>query len=250
MSVVLTWVSPDQVLPIGEVDVVKKIVINRSILQGGPFAQIDEIDSKDTTGSYVTMYEDINGNLDFWYTIQFKNANGDVSSQTQPGQGGYANKKYEMMQDVRYRLFDFDPEQYRLDDERFMWVTAQLSSFLQQALNRVNQTPPRLTRLSFEDEVLPTELVKDWTVFYALKSRAILENFNQYQFSDGVSLTWDRSGKLFTASDGTFSNLDTATQKWKRAYRPRAIGYGTSRLPFRVLRPLSFLPNMKNIFGI
>lgn len=250
MSVVITWVQPDQVLPIGETDNVKTVVINRSPMQGGPFAPITEIDSKDATGSFVTMYEDINGTLDFWYTVQFKNANGDVSSQTQPGQGGYVNKKYELMQDVRYRLFDFDPTQYRLDDERFMWVTNQLSSFLQQGLNRVNQTPPRLTRLDFEDHVLPTELVKDWTVFFALKSRAILENFNQYQFSDGVSLTFDRSSKLFTASDGTFTNLDLATQKWKRAYRPRAIGYGTSRLPFKVLRPLSFLPNMKNIFGI
>ena len=250
MSIMVSWVPPDQILPIGEISNVTRVVINRSPTQGGPFATIDEIDAKDSLGTFVTMYEDINGNLDFWYTIQFKNSTGAVSAQTDAGQGGYSNRKYEMMQDVRFRLYDFDPTQYRVDDEKFMWVTAQLSSFLEQSLNRVNQTPPRLTQLRFEDQSLPTELVKDWTVFFALKSRAILENFNQYTFSDGVSLTWERASKLFSASDGTFSNLDTATQRWKRAFRPRAVGYGTSRLPFRVLRPLSFLPNMKNVFGI
>lgn len=250
MAVILTWVSPDQVLNLGEVDQVATVVINRSFLQGGPFAPIAEINSKDDTGQYVTQYEDIDGNLDFWYTIQFKNTKRELSAPTSPGQGGFIDQKYAMLQDVRFRLYDFDPDQYRIDDHRFMWVTSQLSSFLQQALNRVNQTPPRLTQLKFEDHVLPTELVKDWTVFYALKSRAIIENFNAYSFSDGVSLTLERASKLFSASDGTFSNLDTATQRWKRSYRPRAIGFGTSRLPFRVLRPLSFLPNMKNIFGI
>lgn len=250
MSVIVSWIAPDQILPIGEQNTVTKVLINRSPLPGGPFANIATIDAFDATNQAVTMYEDLDGNLDMWYTIQFQNTNGDVSLPTVPGQAGYLDKKYEMLQDVRYRLFDFDPTQYRLDDERFIWVTAQLGSFLQQALNRVNQTPPRLTQLRFEDQVLPTELVKDWAVFYALKSRAILENFNAFQFSDGVSLTYERASKLFQASDGTFGNLDTSTQKWKRAYRPRAIGLGTSRLPFRVLRPLSFLPNMKNVFGI
>lgn len=250
MSVVVSWVPADQILPIGEANTVTKVMINRSPLQGGPFANIALIDAFDQTGQPVTMFEDLDGTLDYWYTIQFVNATGQKSQPTPPGQAGYIDRKYEMLQDVRYRLFDFDPTQYRLDDERFIWVTAQLNSFLSQALNRVNQTPPRLTQLGFEDHVLPTELVKDWAVFFSLKSRAILENFNAFQFSDGVSLTYERASKLFSASDGTFSALDTATQRWKRSYRPRAIGFGTSRLPFRVLRPLSFLPNMKNVFGI
>jgi len=250
MSVVVSWIPPDQILDIGEKNTVVRVMINRSPLAGGPFANIANVDAVDQTGCKVTMFEDLDGTLDHWYTIQFQNQTGQVSAPTAPGQAGYIDKKYEMLQDVRYRLFDFDPTKYRLDDETFIWVTGQLNSFLQQALNRVNQTPPRLTNLSFEDQVLPTELVKDWTVFYALKSRAILENFNAFQFSDGVSLTYERASKLFQASDGTFSNIDTATQRWKRAYRPRAIGFGTSRLPFRVLRPLSFLPNMKNVFGI
>lgn len=250
MSMIVSWISPDQLLPIGETTSVVSVNIYSLMTESSPPALIATIDAQDpVTGVWLTSYEDPNGTAATFYQVSFVNSAGVESKKTSPGTGGYLSARHEFIDDVRMRLYDFNPELYRLDEPQFMWSTTQLWSFSQQGLNKINQTGPMLTNFTFEN-VVCTELVKDYMIYLSLKSRGILENFNQFQFNDGVGLTWDRSSKLFSSSDGTYNSLIDEIRKFKLAYRPRAIGTGTQRLPFRVLRPLSFLPNMKNVFGI
>lgn len=250
MSMIVSWIAPDQLLSIGDTTNVVNVKVYSLMSQNSPASLIATIAAVDpVTGLFVTMYEDPNGNTGTYYQVSFVNSQGVESQKSIAGTGGYLSARHELIDDTRMRLYDFNPELYRLDEPQFMWSTTQLWSFSQQALNKINQTGPMLTNFTFEN-VVCTELVKDYMVMLALKARGILENFNQFQFNDGVGLTWDRSSRLFSASDGTYSGLINEVRQFKLAYRPRAIGTGSQRLPFRVLRPLSFLPNMKNVFGI
>lgn len=250
MSMIITWIPADQLLGINELSTVQLVRVYRMLNQNSASGLIKELAVVDpVTGAFINQYEDPDGRSDYYYQMSFVNANGQESQKTAPGTAGYLSARHELVDDVRYRLSDFNPELYRLDEPQYMWTTTQLWSYSQQALNKVNQTGPMLTNYTFQN-LVPTELVKDYMVYLSLKSRGILENFNNFQFNDGVGLTWDRASKLFQASDGTYSNMIDEIRKFKLAARPRAIGTGTQRLPFRVLRPLSMLPGLKNVFGI
>jgi len=254
MSALIQWTSPDQLLNDAlinqsQLSEITKVRIYKSMDSVTPGAQIEEIDAKDSVGQWITIYEDPNGTSTDYYQISFLNANNQESSRTLLATGGFLSRQHEMLDDVRFRLHDFNPELYRLDVQQYQWSTTQLWRYLNMGLNKFNQTGPMLTNCTME-AVPATELVKDWAVYFALKAKGILENFNNFQYSDGVSLTWNRHQALFQTSDGQYNNLVKETRDYKLAWRPRARFIGTQRLPFRVLRPLSFLPNMKNVFGI
>lgn len=250
MSELISWISPAELLPIGQETTVSQVRIYSSLLNSGPFGLIATINAVDpVTGNYITTFEDPNGQSTTWYQVAFVNQNNIESQRTSPGTGGFLSRQHEFLEDVRYRLYDFNPELYRLDEPQFMWPTTQLWRFLNQGLNKINQTGPMLTNFTM-DNVVCTELVKDYAVCMALKARGVLENFNQFKFSDGVGLDWNRAQPLFSSAANDYNTLLEEIKKFKLAFRPRAIASGSQRLPFRVLRPLSFLPNMKNVFGI
>ncbi len=254
MSSLIQWIAPDQLLNDALIDqtqlsAITKVKIYKAPNEQGPGALLVTIDAKDSGGNFVTLYEDPDGQPTDYYQISFLNDADQESSKTILATGGFLSVQHFMLDDVRFRLHDFNPDLYRLDVKQNQWGTTQLWRYLNMGLNKFNQTGPMLTNCTFEN--LPaSELVKDWAVYYALKAKGILENFNQFTYNDGVSLNWDRSAKLFSASDGQYSNLVNETKDFKKAFRPRARFIGSQRLPFRVLRPLSFLPNMKNVFGI
>ena len=255
MSALIQWTSPDQLLNDAlinqsQLSEITKVRIYKSMDSVTPGAQIEEIDAKDSVGQWITIYEDPNGTSTDYYQISFLNANNQESSRTLLATGGFLSRQHEMLDDVRFRLHDFNPELYRLDVQQYQWSTTQLWRYLNMGLNKFNQTGPMLSNWTLEDSRVPTELVKDWAVYFALKSKGILENWNQFRFNDGVSLDWDRSQKLFQASDGQLNTLIAETKAYKLAARPKIIGLGSQRLPFRILRPLSFLPNMHNVFGV
>jgi len=255
MSALISWIAPDQLLNDGllfpeQLNAITQVVIYSSMSGTGPFGQVAIVEAKDPiSGEWINQYEDVNGSSTTWYQISFKNSAGEESQKTPPATGGFISAQHEMVEDVRLRLHDFNPNLYRLDVPQNQWTTTQLWRYINMGLNKLNQTGPMLTCWTIE-QVPATELVKDWAVFYALKAKGILENFNNFSYSDGVSLTWNRHQALFQASDGTMAGLLNETKDFKKAFRPRARGLGTQRLPFRVLRPLSFLPNMGNVFGI
>ncbi len=256
MSALIQWIAPDQLLNDALIDqsqlsAITKVKIYKSMDANTPGVELDTIDAKDSGGSFVTVYEDPDGTVNDYYQISFVNDADQESSRTILATGGFLSRQHEWLDDVRFRLHDFNPDLYRLDVKQNQWTTTQLWRYLNMGLNKFNGTGPMLTNCTVDN--LPenaVELIKDWAVHFALKAKGILENFNQFQYNDGVSLNWDRSAKLFSASDGNYNSLREETKDYKKASRPRARFLGSQRLPFRVLRPLSFLPNMKNVFGV
>ena len=256
MSALIQWIAPNQLLNDALIDQAQLSTITSVKIYKSPNAQtvgalIDTINAQDSGGNWVTIYEDPVGTVQDYYQISFVNEAAQESSRTALATGGFLSRQHEWLDDVRFRLHDFDPELYRLDVKQNQWTTTQLWKYLKMGLNRFNGTGPMLTNCTVDN--LPenaVELIKDWAVYYALKAKGILENFNNFQYNDGVSLNWNRAQALFSASDGQLNSLKEATKDYKKASRPRARFIGSQRLQFRVLRPLSFLPNMKNVFGI
>jgi len=255
MSALISWITPDQLLNEGlligdQAAAVTKVRIYRG-LSSNLLTRIDEIDARDpVTNAWIYQYEDETGTINYYYQISFVNSDGKESEKTEAATAGYISAQHWYVEDVRLRLSDYDPTLYRLDVSQYQWPTTNLWRYVSMGLNKVNQTGPMLSNWTLEDSRVPTELVKDWAVYFALKSKGILENWNQFRFNDGVSLDWDRSQKLFQASDGQLNTLIAETKAYKLAARPKIIGLGSQRLPFRILRPLSFLPNMHNVFGV
>lgn len=258
MSILIRWAVPDR-YEVGPDPDVRKVLIAKQTAGMGPFVQIAEIDAtsdgqaKSALNTWINEYEDMTGTLDDVYRVAFKDAAGNVGQYSQEGVGGYLSPFHQIMDSIRTSLGDLDPSFYQLDKTtQYKWTGTQLSIWMTTTLRSFNGHAPMVTNYSWEtlpEDALP---VIEWGVkCKALFERAVKEIPNVLDYNDGVSFRiTNRPGDYRQMKDEACRYFDEQSKSWKLSHRPRAIGLGSQRLPFRVTRPLSLLPNMSNVFGL
>lgn len=192
------------------------------------------------------------------YNIQFTGLlNPLIGDITETGQFiiGYVSAMQGMVDILRDALYDFNPNLYQLMSANRVWSDTNLLHFLQLSMSQINSvpTPTEFTIATFPFPGLAISLAKS----HALTSRAVLEVFNQMQYSDVLSLSIQRPEALksLAADERTMALKMIADWKsWESLYGDTGagpgIGFGESKIPFQISRVLSFLPNMKNTFGV
>lgn len=159
---------------------------------------------------------------------------------------------------LRNRLMDNYPEYYLIDETVYQWHDNDLFKHLQDALNKLNLFPPLVTFFTF-DNVPNSSLVLDIAQYYALLARARLENANTFSYSDGISLNISRAQFLLSEAQALQNLFMQELKAFKFMLRSpigmdwpglTPVGLRRSRLPFRVMRVLGFLPNMKRLFSL
>jgi hypothetical protein len=194
------------------------------------------------------------------YDITFTGAYGTISLVVK-GQMGLQEITVlqSFINDVRYNLYEVDSTWlgYQLDSPTKYWTEEMIYRALNHTLMITNEHPPMITSWTFASIPCPGLLIAGATA-ECLLQRARLEDANSYSYTD--------AGKTLNIQRGQFYRQ--MAEEWNRqfrgvggvngggvvgfkyAYRPKIVAVGSQRLPFKVLRPLSFLPGMKNIFGV
>jgi len=159
---------------------------------------------------------------------------------------------------VRYNLYEIDDTwlKYQLDEPVKYWTDEMIRRALQHSLMIINEHPPTISNWSFDSVPCPGILTSGATV-ECLLQRARFEDANTMNYSDAGKTLGMQRGQFYRQMAeewnrmfrGTGGVLGGGILGFKMSFRPRSQGVGSQRLPYRVLRPLSFLPNCKNIFG-
>lgn len=256
MSIVISWATPD-LLGGFEIDV-RKVRLEKKTPVDTFFVFLVEIDAtndglpKSESNEWVNAYEDPAGTDQDLYRIQLVDAAGNRSAFSQEGLGGFLSRFHDIMDRSRKRLGDGNPFFYQLEKTtQVKWDATMLGTFVRDTLDEFNGWGPMVTRFSFEnlpDDAVPVLI--HGIMACATEERAIKEIANVLRYNDGVSFEiTNRPADYRTASQNARQRFETAATKWKLSHRPRAMALGSQRLPFRVTRPLSLLPNMRNVFG-
>lgn len=255
MSVVIQWATPDQYENI-DMDVLF-VKIERSVSSfDGPFLEIAQINAttdglaKMSTNDWIDIYEDLNGSVDNFYRVAFVDADGKVSAFTDPMQGGFLSSKHVFMDQVRIGLGDNDPLFYQLDCPQLKWNGTQLSSFLDRAISTFNM---RVTPTAFTFDNFPEDgdgVLISGGIALAHMQRASNEIANVQNWSDGgasIQIT-NRPADYRTIGQKELDDFKADVDAWKLSHRVRAKALGVERVPFRIARPLSMIPNFSRIF--
>lgn len=256
MSAVIQWAVPDNYAAI-DTDI-RFVIIEKQAGGMGSYVKIAEVPSttdglaKSATNNWIDQYEDYTGSLNDVYRVAFKDAAGRIGAYSQYGKGGFLSAFHDILDSVRVKLGDDNPAFYQLDETpQYKWSGTQLGKFLINAMRDFNGMGPTATSYNFD--TIPDDaiaILEMDVIFYALSSRSIKEIPNAMKYNDGVSFDLsNRPGDYQRAAEFYRKEFKEGVDDWKFSHRPKAIGLGSQRLPFRVTRPLSMLPNMKNIFG-
>jgi len=258
MSQLISWAVPDKYDVKLQPDV-RSVIIQKQTGGVGNFVQIAQINvtsdgnAKSQANHWIDRYEDLVGTVDDFYQIAFCTLDQKIGQYSQPGQGGYLDRFHEIMDNMRYTLGDDNPYFYELDQiGMFKWNGTQLARFMNESLSDFNGTGPMVSKFNWQnvpDDALPC--IRECVKFLALDSRSTKEVANKVKISDSVSAdTNDRAGDYKSRADSAYTRFIEKTKAWKLSHRPRALGLDTCKLPFRILRPLSLLPNMSTVFGL
>jgi len=195
-----------------------------------------------------------------YYPVRFQGVSG---AQTLVVEGSLGLEEINLLQSyihqVRYNVYEVDQtwQGYELDAPDKYWSDEMIYRALSHALQIINEYPPSYTRWTFDSIPCPGLLVSGATA-EVLWQRARFEDANTYRYSDaGKSLDISR-GNLYRSMaeewnrqfKGSGGALGGGVLGFKMSFRPRSRGIGSQRLPFKILRPLSFMPNCANIFGV
>ena len=238
---------------------VRQVVIARQGGGFGPFTPIATISAtndgqpKSRANEWIDEYEDMTGGTADVYQVAFIDANGKMGQYSQQGEGGYLSRFHQLMDLVRTDLGDLDPEFYQLDKvPQFRWTGTELSRWMNAALNDFNGTGPMVTSYTYDtmpDDATPVieEIVK-WRAYTARETKEVP---NVLSYNDGVSFSiTNRVTDYSKLADMAYRIWRERAKDWKLSHRPKAIGLGSQRLPFRILRPLSMMPGMSNALGM
>lgn len=258
MSILVRWAVPDQ-YEVGPDPDVRTVIIQKQTAGFGPFVQIVETNAtsdgqpKSSLNTWINEWEDSSGAITDVYRLAFKTAGGLVGQFCQQGVGGYLSRLHEIMDLIRMDLGDMDPSFYQLDQiTQYKWTGTQLSRWITAGINDFNGMGPMVTKYTidtFPEDAVP--VLEEAVKCRALAERATKEIANVLDYSDGVSFKISNRPSDYRAmKDDACNDFNSKAKSWKLSHRPRAIGLGSQRLPFRVTRPLSMLPNMANTFGM
>jgi hypothetical protein len=238
---------------------VRQVIIARQSGGFGPFVPIATISAtndgepKSRSNEWVSEYEDMTAGDADVYQVAFIDSNGKMGQYSQQGAGGYLSRFHQLMDLVRTDLGDLDPSFYQLDKvPQFRWTGTELARWMNASLNDFNGSGPMVTKFTFDtipDDATP--VVEEIVKWRAYTSRETKEVPNVLSYNDGVSFSiTNRVADYGKLADTAYRIWRERAKDWKLAHRPSAIGLGAQKLPFRVLRPMSFLANMSNTFGM
>jgi hypothetical protein len=262
MSNVIKWNAPDKYENItndGQRVDVRQVEIMKEVGGMGPLISVAIISAttdgnsfNGTTNDWVNEYEDLTGIPTDLYQIRFIDSLGRKSQLSAPGQGGYLDRMHMIMDLIRYDLADDDATFYQLDKvAQYRWTGTQIAAWLRSALNEFNGTGKMLTNYTFSnlpEDAIP--VIEEGVIFRAFRARQSKEIPNVLDYNDGVSFKIVNRVQDYRAmANDSLARFKELILNWKMTHRPRAIGLGSQRLPFRITRPLSMLPNMSNVFG-
>ncbi len=254
MSVVIQWATPDQYENI-DLDVIS-VKIQRGTSPDGPFLDIATVDAttdglvKMDGNEFVDTFEDLSGTVDNFYQVAFIDVNGKVSAFTDPSQGGFISARHAFLDQIRIGLGDQDPFFYQLDCPQLKWNGTQLSSFLDRSLSTFNGrvTPTAFTFDTFPDD--GSNVLIMGGIALAHMQRASNEIANVQNWSDGgasLQIT-NRASDYRTLGQQEWKDFVAEVEAWKLSHRVRPKGLAVERVPFRIARPLSMIPNFSRIF--
>lgn len=261
MSNVIKWNSPDKYENISNdgarVDV-RRVEILKEVGGVPPLVSVAIINATSDgniigpDNVWVTEYEDSTGIATDVYQIRFYDSLGRKSQLSSPGQGGYIDRFHQIMDYIRFDLGDDDATFYQLDKvSQYRWTGTQIAAWMMSALNEFNGTGKMLTNYTFQ--TLPQDaipVIEEGVCFRAFRARQSKEVPNVLDYNDGVSFKIvNRVQDYRGLAQDSLTRFKELVLNWKMTHRPRAIGLGSQRLPFRITRPLSMLPNMQNVFG-
>ena len=257
MSVVLTWLVPAQNVNIG-VDV-RTVVIEKQTSGVGSFVQVAQINAtsdgaaKNPANTWVNQYEDVGGVTADIYRLAFKDASGNMGAYSQIGQGGYVNRFCEVLDLIRFDLGDDDPNAYQLDAiPQHKWDGTHLATWMKWSMQTFNGFGVMVTNYTWDsvpDDAIPA--IEEAVRYKALTAKSTMEVANVLKYSDGVTFDiTNRATDYRQLAKDAMDLFKDLAGGWKKSHRPRAIGMGSQRLPFRIMRPMSLLPGLSNVFGM
>lgn len=169
---------------------------------------------------------------------------------------GVMPREMDLIRRLRHQLEDIDPVLYQIiDNTKKAWTDENLLVYLQDTINDLNQSPPT-TLYSFG--TFPYEsLLLLGAKYLALFAAATIETWNTMQYSDELSLVINRAPQFQSLAKDAQTTYEARKDRWKQwigLYGENGsgtgIGMGTQTIPFQISRVLSWLPNMKNTFGL
>ncbi len=150
---------------------------------------------------------------------------------------------------VRSRLFDIEPTLYSLDlpipkvtdDQVYLELVSAIVAINNDGIYRTSYTLANCPRV---------DLLVQYAWAKLLQGFAVIENWNTFNMNDGsVSLNLNRAPVFQSLGTNAEESYRKTVETWKKSMRPRLKGQGTALFPLQIRRALSFLPNMKQVFG-
>jgi len=156
-----------------------------------------------------------------------------------------------MIELVRGALNDYNGVIFTIEDSgSTRWNDGELYEALNRSLNKINMAKP--SRYTWTLDTLPwPALLIDGAVYYSLHSKGILEAWNEFQYSDEISFSIQRSGKLISLINVFYNNWEQAVRSVKIDFAFSAafpIGMGQARIPMTISRIFSFIPRVNSFF--
>jgi len=136
---------------------------------------------------------------------------------------------------LRSFLRDTNPNIYQLDNKQFLYNDEDLAVFVHMALNDVNSYP---AKTGFDLDGLPQQwntLIVMGGAIFALISRGLLENQNQFQYTDaGLSVTIQRAAHFQSTEQALFTQYVAAKTVVKAQWKMSPHILLRSSTPFHV----------------
>lgn len=156
-----------------------------------------------------------------------------------------------LINELRWMLQDELTSRYQLDDPTLKkWENKEVYLALQQALRLINSTPPHLASL-FTFETIEQGLLLEGAFCLALRGRVVLEIANEFQYTDELSLSLQRSPKYWSLVSKLYDQWLIEIKLFKKhlGFRQvQPIAVRSIRIPLTARTVLSMLPYMKVIF--
>lgn len=171
--------------------------------------------------------------------------------------GSFSLQEVPVLQHYIYRLrtmlADKYVELYNLDPPEFRWNDGQLAEFIFNAVDAFNAVNPT-TSYDLESAVSAGYgwLILQRAEYEALFSRYILEIVRDFNYSDGLSLSFDRGSKYADAAQKVLDEWKENVEKVKaaKAFSKKWRGLIDFPVPVTVAYMMSFIPGYENVFGI
>lgn len=178
-------------------------------------------------------------------------------------QVGFCSREQDLIWRLRDHLEDKDPTLYTLlPPTQHRWDDEHLLIDLQTAMNDINWIPPAAPT-NWTVATFPNfALLLEGAMVHTLEGAAVIENWNAMQYTDEYALVISRSQQFHQMARDLAVQFNQKAKDFKYYWALYGdgqggvegsgigIGMGSQNLPFQISRVLSFLPNMKNVFGI